>query len=107
MEVAQTNADRQKGLMFREHLSDGTGMLFIFAVAAPYRFWMKNCKLPLDIVWLNPRKQIVFMAQSVPPCKNDPCPDYGPKDQLALYVIETASGTIKKEGLQIGATVRF
>jgi len=107
MEVAETPQARQMGLMFREKLSHGTGMLFIFPSEAPHRFWMKNCKFPIDIIWLNKGKQIVFVAQNVPPCKVDPCPDYGPKDQSALYVIEASAGTIKKEKLQIGATVRF
>jgi len=107
MEVAETPQARQMGLMFREKLSHGTGMLFIFPSEAPHRFWMKNCKFPIDIIWMNHKKQIVYIEQSVPPCKNDPCPDYGPKDQLALYVIETSAGTIKKEKLRIGMTVGF
>ncbi len=108
MEVAQTEPDRQRGLMFREQLPAGTGMLFIFPVEAPYRFWMKNCKFPIDIIWLNAEKVIVYAAQSVPPCKSDPCPDYGPhQDQSALYVIETSSGFIKKQGLHVGMAVGF
>jgi len=107
MEVADTPQARQRGLMFRERLPADTGMLFIFPVSAPHRFWMKNCKFPIDIIWLNQEKQIVFVAQSVPPCKRDPCPEYGPKDQLSLYVIEAPTGFSKKEELRVGATVKF
>jgi len=107
LEVADTESARQKGLMFREHLPHGTGMLFVFPIEAPHRFWMKNCQFPIDIIWLSSGKQVVFIAQSVPPCKNDPCPDYGPKDQSALYVIETSAGFIRKEKLKMGMSVRF
>ena len=107
MEVAETEPDRRLGLMFRDHLPVGTGMLFIFPTEAPHRFWMKDCKFPIDIIWLNQRKQIVYIAESVPPCKDNSCPDYGPKGQLALYVIETSAGFSKKEGLRSGMTVRF
>jgi uncharacterized membrane protein (UPF0127 family) len=107
MEVADTPKARHMGLMFRDQIPAGTGMLFVFPVEALHRFWMKNCKFPIDMVWLNKRNQIVYIAQDVPPCKSDPCPDYGPNDQPALYVIETSAGFSKKERLRIGATVRF
>ncbi len=107
MEVADTPSARHMGLMFREKLSAGTGMVFIFPVEALHRFWMKNCKFPIDMIWLNKGKVIVYTEQNVPPCKNDPCPDYGPKDKPALYVIETSAGFIKKEGLRVGMTVKF
>lgn len=107
MEVAETEPARQLGLMFREQLLKGTGMLFIFPFEAPHRFWMKNCKFPIDIIWLNKGRKIVYVAQNVPPCKGDPCQDYGPANQSALYVIETSAGFFKKERLRIGMTVGF
>src|SRR3569832_1643465 len=58
-EVADTPAAREKGLMFRESLADQAGMLFIFQQAAPHSFWMKNCNFPIDIIWMNDRKEIV------------------------------------------------
>jgi len=105
LEVADTPQTRQMGLMFRERLPTGTGMLFVFPVSAPHRFWMKNCKFPIDMVWLSKGGQIVYVAQNVQPCKGDPCPDYGPKDQPALYVIETSAGFSKQEQLRVGMAV--
>lgn len=107
MEMANTDALRQKGLMFRDHLDKGTGMLFVFTVPAPHRFWMKNCKFPIDILWLNQKKQIVYLVEAVPPCLEDPCPDYGPTQEKALYVIETNAGFAKKEKLKHGLVIRF
>lgn len=107
MEVADTDVLRQKGLMFRDRLEKGAGMLFVFTIEAPHRFWMKNCKFPIDILWLNQKKQIVYFAENVPPCKAEPCPDYGPTKQTALYVIETSAGFSRKEKLAVGMTVVF
>ena len=47
-ELADTALKRAQGLMFREHLADDRGMLFIFGDAQPWTFWMKNTKIPLD-----------------------------------------------------------
>lgn len=106
-EVADTPERRSVGLMFREHLRAGAGMLFIFSEPHPYRFWMKNCKFPIDMIWLNRQKEIVYISENTPPCKSDPCPHYGPTDRDALYVIEVAAGFAKKEQLKLGTKVRF
>lgn len=106
-EVADTPQARNVGLMFRDSLPPGGGMLFIFQKAGPYLFWMKNCKFPIDIVWLNEQKEVIFISEKTPPCKADPCPNYGPLDKNALYVIEVASGFAEKEKLKLGMKVRF
>lgn len=51
VELALNNADRERGLMFRRNLADGTGMLFIFPKAEPHNFWMKNTLIPLDMIF--------------------------------------------------------
>ena len=93
--------------MFRERLPAGGGMLFIFQEPGPYQFWMKNCKFPIDIIWLGKEKQIVYLSEKTPPCRSDPCPTYGPKQEKALYVLEVASGFAQKEKLKLGMKVRF
>lgn len=106
-EVADTPEARNTGLMFRDSLPSGGGMLFVFQEARPYLFWMKNCKFPIDIIWFNEQKEIIFISEKTPPCKADPCPNYGPLDKNALYVIEVASGFAAKEKLKLGMKVRF
>ncbi|TAJ98461.1 MAG: DUF192 domain-containing protein [Candidatus Manganitrophaceae bacterium] len=106
-EVADTPQARSVGLMFRDSLAPGGGMLFIFQEAHPYLFWMKNCKFPIDIIWLNAQKEVIFISEKTPPCKADPCPNYGPLDKDALYVVEVASGFSEKEKLKLGAKIRF
>lgn len=106
-EVANTPETREKGLMFRDHLPKGGGLLFIFEVAQPYQFWMKNCKFPIDIIWINADKQVVHIAKDAPPCKDDPCPTYGPKNAAALYVLEVAAGFSAKENITLGTRIQF
>jgi len=106
-EVADTPGKRERGLMFREKLSMMSGMLFIFSVAAPYRFWMKNVKIPLDIIWLDSNRQIVYIMEDLQPCSVDPCADFGPKGMASLFVIETASGFVRENRLARGMRVKF
>ncbi len=106
-EVADTPETRERGLMFRDHLPKGGALLFIFEKAGPYTFWMKNCKFPIDIIWMDENKKIIHIAKDTPPCTSDPCPTYGPKQKKALYVLEVAAGFSKKENLRLGQPVRF
>ncbi len=101
VEIAATDAERQRGLMFRTHLAPNEGMIFIFDEVGFYPFWMKNTLIPLDMIWLDPDGRVVSIAASVPPCKADPCPTYPPSAD-ALYVVEVVSGFTKKHGVKIG-----
>ncbi|MFQ5780465.1 MAG: DUF192 domain-containing protein [Nitrospiria bacterium] len=106
-EVADTPKARMTGLMFRDHLPKGGGMLFIFQKAGPHLFWMKNCKFPIDIIWLNEKREIVYISEETPPCKSDPCPTYGPTKEKTLYVLEVATGFTQKERLKRGMRILF
>ncbi len=106
LEVADTPETRQRGLMFRPALAKNQGMLFIFEKPGHYRFWMKNCKFPLDILWLNTDHEIIYVSENTPPCTQDPCPQYGP-DVNTRYAIEMQAGTIKRERLKVGTKFPF
>lgn len=101
VEIAATDAERQRGLMFRKALAPNEGMIFIFDEVGFYPFWMKNTLIPLDMIWLDPEGRVVSIAPSVPPCKADPCPTYPPSAE-ALYVVEVVSGFAKAHGVKIG-----
>ena len=53
VEVADSDDERSRGLMFRDRLPENEGMLFIFDTAGFYPFWMQNCLISLDMVWLD------------------------------------------------------
>src|SRR5215208_6354176 len=77
-EVATDEPTRSQGLMYRDRVPEGTGMLFVFPEVGEYPFWMKNTIVPLDIIWLDEQRKVVHVAHDVPPCKADPCPSYLP-----------------------------
>jgi uncharacterized membrane protein (UPF0127 family) len=98
-ELAVTEAERQKGLMFREGLLPDQGMLFVFGEEDIYYIWMKNMKFSIDILWLDEEKRIVHMEKNVPPCKKDPCPSYSSKIP-AMYVLELRAGSVDENKLK-------
>ena len=101
LEVPQTAAQFQQGLMQRPALDPWRGMWFRFEPARPVGFWMKNCLAPLDLVFTK-GGQVVGIEAAVPPCTADPCPTYrspGPVDG----VIELRAGRAAELGLQPGS----
>ncbi len=98
-EVADTPEERVRGLMDRDRLEPGTGMVFIFDEPAPHSFWMKNTRISLDIVWLDRQARVVHIERQVPPCVEDPCPTYSPR-RPAIGVLEVGGG--QTDGLRAG-----
>jgi len=105
-EVVQTPEDRRQGLQFRESLGRDKGMLFIFSQSRPHSFWMKDTLIPLDIIWMDHNRRIVFIASDVPPCKTEQCPVYAP-GRNAAYVLEVNAGVAAELELKIGDQARF
>ena len=105
-ELAVTDEERQRGLMFREKLLPDQGMLFVFEEEGLYSFWMKNTLISLDMLWINKDRRIVHIARNVPPCKEDPCPSYSP-ERPGLYVLELAAGAADRLGLKLFDRLEF
>jgi uncharacterized membrane protein (UPF0127 family) len=104
VEVAGTDVARARGLMFRDHLDEREGMLFVFQVPRRYGFWMKNVPIELDIIWLDAQRRVVWIVRNAPPCVSEPCPMYVP-DASASYVVEVAGGFVAKHGVALGDAV--
>ncbi len=105
-EVMSSPEQIEKGMMFRETMSKNFAMLFIFKEEAPRGFWMKNCHVHLDIIYLNRDKEIINIHHNVPPCKADPCRSYY-SDKPAQYVVEIKGTLSKKLGLKPGDSFDF
>jgi uncharacterized membrane protein (UPF0127 family) len=105
-EVMVKDEDRAMGLMFRPSLPRDRGMLFVFETQDFHGIWMKNCKFPIDILWLDERRSVVHVAEAVPPCKADPCPVYNPL-RKAAYVVELNAGQARREKAAIGSVIGF
>ena len=100
LEVAKTTEQQAMGLMYRTDLPDDRGMLFEFKPARWVNFWMKNCKISLDMIFI--RDGVVTAIEvSAPPCTADPCPTYGP-DTAVDRVIELRGGRAAELGVKVG-----
>lgn len=104
-ELAYTDQRRMKGLMDRKYLAPDAGMLFLFKDLDLHSFWMKNTLIPLDLIWLNERKEVVSFVTAVP-CEKDPCESYSTM-QKSKYVLEVNGGFAKKHNLKIGDQLEF
>jgi uncharacterized protein len=106
VEVMIKDEDRAMGLMFRPSLALDRGMLFLFEQSDFHGIWMKNCKFPIDILWLDEARTVVHVEHGVPPCKADPCPVYVPL-RKAAWVVELSAGQARREGAAVGSAIRF
>lgn len=106
LEVAATPAQQSLGLMYRDPLPDDRGMVFPMARPRPVSFWMKNVPVPLDMVFIY-QGTIQAIAAEVPPCTAEPCPTYGPGDQVIDHVIELRAGRAAELGLAVGDRVEI
>ncbi len=103
VEIAENDAERAKGLMFRPYLSDSVGMLFVFEQAEPQAFWMKNTMISLDIIYVDSNKKIVSIQKKAKPYSEESLPSFG----NAQYVVEVNGGYCDKYDIQVGDTVVF
>lgn len=106
VELAQTIEEQTRGLMFRKYLEPNKGMLFIFQNETKHSFWMKNTFIPLDIIWLDSNKKVVFINKNTLPCQIEECPAITPTDN-AKYVLELNSGVADKIGLSVGDEIKI
>lgn len=101
IEIAEDDASRAHGLMDRTSMDDDHGMLFIFQNDAPRAFWMKNTKIPLDMIFVDADLKVVSVTHGAEPCVTERCPGYT-SGAPARYVLELNAGQAAKLGLTSG-----
>ena len=101
VEVADTDAERARGLMFRREVPEGYGMLFDFQTEQPVAFWMKNTPLPLDMLFIDGKGRVVQIAEDTEPYSEAPVPSQQP----VRAVLELNAGVSRKLGITPGARV--
>ena len=93
VEFASDEAQRRRGLMYREELTAGTGMLFIYQGEGMRAFWMKNTLIPLDMVFFDGAGKFVSLHRDVPPLT------LAFRRSTAQYVLELNAGEAEKLGI--------
>jgi len=107
-EVEINPIDMQKGMMFRDSLARGHGMLFIHDKPGLYPYWMYQVEIPLDMLWMDASRHIVEISAGTPPCKTkaSQCPNYGGHQQ-SQFVLELGGGEAQRLGLHLGDMLDF
>ena len=106
VEIAKTSTEQAKGLSGRDKLPADHGMLFVFDHEDFWGFWMIDMKFPLDIIWFNSNRQVVYIQQNLPPCTPQGCPVFEPPVK-AIYVLEVDAGFVQAHNVTLGTTFAF
>lgn len=103
VEIADSDLERMRGLMFRKNMPEKEGMLFIFDEENLTPFWMKDTYMPLDILFINSQKEIVDIAENTQPLSEELVPPHAPY----RYALEVNAGFVKKYKVERGDRVEF
>lgn len=102
VELARTELERERGLMFRKTLADGTGMLFIFDSDQRLSFWMKNTSLPLSLAYISSdgliRQFVDLEPQSLEALQSE---------RSVRYALEVPRGWFERAGVKVGDRVEL
>ena len=98
IEIADNDYERQLGLMNRKEMNENQGMLFIFPYETRQSFWMRNTLIPLDIIFVNSKKEIVTIHKNTHTLSDQSYPSSAP----AEYVLELNAGFTDKHNIQLG-----
>lgn len=103
VEIANTEPDRQRGLMFRRNLGERDGMLFLFDEQEIITMWMKNTYISLDMIFIDDKRLIVDIARNTEPLSLDVIASKAP----AKWVLELNAGSADRFGIRPGDRVHL
>ena len=103
IEIAETEYETQTGLMYRNSMEDGQGMLFIFPEIAYHSFYMKNTKFPLDIIYIDEQLKVASIIKNAQPLNESSLPSQVP----VKYVLEVKAGLSDVWGIETGDKITF
>jgi hypothetical protein len=103
IEIADEEAKRMQGLMYRETMKENQAMLFIFPDEAERSFWMKNTVISLDMIYANAMNEIVSIQKSTTPYSEESYPSNAP----AKYVVEVISGYCESHSINVGDQIEW
>ncbi len=103
VEIAATEEEHERGLMFRESLPDNGGMLFLYNNDEVRYFWMKNTLIALDMIFISAKRRVVSVFHAARPMDGTTISSIYP----ARYVLEVNAGKAKQCNIKAGTKVRF
>lgn len=103
VEIARSEEEQARGLMFRTELAPNKGMIFPFKAPRPANFWMKNTQISLDIIFVRSDGSIETIAAETTPYSLDGVPSNGP----VWMVLELVGGRAAQLGLKPGDSVSW
>lgn len=103
IEIADTDFDIQTGLMYRDSMEKDQGMLFVFEDNEDRFFYMKNTKIPLDLIYISANKKIVSFQKNAKPFDESSLPSNAP----AKYVLEINTGLVDQHSILVGDSISF
>ncbi len=103
IEIAENDDDRTRGLMWRRHMEEDQGMLFLMERQEMQSFWMLNTYIPLDILFIDEQFRIVTIRDNTVPQSLDPVPSSEP----ARYVLELNGGYCARKGIRVGNYIQY
>ncbi len=106
VELATTLPAQERGLSGLPSLPRNEGMLFVFDHEDYWMFWMIDMKFPLDIIWFNSARQVVYTEPDLKPCPPDDCPVVMPNVK-SMYVLEVNAGFIAAHHITLGTIFSF
>lgn len=105
VEIADTAAERARGLMGRTALGADEGMAFLFDSPTTAAFWMRDTRIPLSIAFWDASGRIVAILD-MEPCLRDPCPTYAPRVPY-VGAVEANQGFFEEHGVRVGDRVEL
>lgn len=103
IDIADTDAERRRGLMRQRSLGYDQGMLFVFETVDEGSMWMKNTPLPLDIVFVAPDSQVINIARQTTPLSEEKITPAAPRK----YAVEVRAGFANRFGLTDSTRIRW
>lgn len=103
IELADDDAEREQGLMYRKEMAENAGMLFLMSTEEIQAFWMKNTIISLDILYVDSNRRIVSIHRKCKPYSLNPISSEKP----ASFVVEVNAGYAEKHGIKVGDLIAF
>jgi uncharacterized protein len=103
VEIARSEPEKQHGLMYRQKLEPGRGMIFLWPQPEPLKFWMKNTYIPLDMIFIGGDRHVVYVEENAEPLTTS---TRGP-DEDSQFVLGVPGGWARAHGVERGVAVKF